>query len=56
MLQVCHSRLCFEALKLFPVVCCRDGKGLKLEKIGLTFSSFNALPAKIQAISGAQGN
>lgn len=28
----------------------KDGKGLKLEKIGLTFSNFSTMPAKIQAI------
>ena len=37
-------------MTIFPVAVSTDGKdgdGLKLEKVGPTFSSFNAMPAKI---------
>ena len=45
MVQLCYLKL-YLALKLFPVVCCYAGwvgHGLKLEKVGLIFSSFNAI-------------
>ena len=38
------------SVKSLPAVCCNDGndgRGLNLEKAGLSFSSFNAMPAKI---------
>ena len=43
MAQFCYLSLYFSA----ETVSCKDGRGLKHEKIGSIFSSSNAIPAKI---------
>ena len=43
MAQFCYLSLYFSA----ETVSCKDGRGLKHEKIGSIFSSSNAMPAKI---------
>ena len=42
MAQFCYLSLYFSA----ETVSCKDGRGLKHEKIGSIFSSSNAMPAK----------
>ena len=44
--QVCYLGLCLSKFLSSFATSGKDGHELKLQKLGLTFASFNALPAK----------